>query len=61
VTHVSIDEPRRRALEPVPCVTHSPSPSISIRLPRLDEHALGQLLQFVILSAAVERRFDDTV
>jgi len=61
VTHISIDEPRRRPLEPSPCVTHSPSASISIRLPRLDEHAMGQLLQFVILSAAVEQRLDDAV
>ncbi len=61
VTRVSIEESRRRALEPLPCITHAPSASITIRLPRLDEHALGQLLQFVILSAAVEKRLDEAV
>jgi glucose-6-phosphate isomerase len=61
VTHVMIDEPRRRSIEPFPCAMPSPPASITIRLPRLDEHALGQLLQLVILSAAVEKRLNDTV
>jgi hypothetical protein len=61
VTHVMIDEPRRRSIEPFPCAMPSPPASITIRLPRLDEHALGQLLQLVILSAAVEKRLNETV
>ena len=31
-------------------------PTATIRLPRLDEHAVGQLLQLLVLSSAVERR-----
>jgi glucose-6-phosphate isomerase len=61
VTHVTIDEPRRRSIGFMPGVIASPEASITIRLPRLDEHALGQLLQLVILSAAVERRLEETV
>jgi glucose-6-phosphate isomerase len=34
---------------------------VRIGLPRLDEHAVGQLLQLLILSAAVERRLRQTV
>lgn len=34
---------------------------VTIRLPRLDEHALGQLLQLLALSAAVEERLPGTV
>jgi glucose-6-phosphate isomerase len=61
VTHVVIDEPRRRSIESLPCARPTLSASITIRLPRLDEHALGQLLQLVILSAAVEKRLYETV
>jgi glucose-6-phosphate isomerase len=35
-----------------------PKAAVTIRLPRLDEHALGQLLQLLVLSAAVERRLE---
>jgi len=31
-------------------------PAVTIRLPRIDEHALGQLVQLLLLSAAVEDR-----
>lgn len=34
---------------------------VQIGLPRLDEHAVGQLLQLLILSAAVERRLRQAV
>jgi glucose-6-phosphate isomerase len=34
-------------------------PQAEIRLPRVDEHALGQLLQLLILAAAVGRRFTE--
>lgn len=33
-----------------------PQSDVVIRLPRLDEHAIGQLLQLLVLSAAVEER-----
>ncbi len=62
VTHVVIAEPRRTCLmpsrEPPSASTNHP---LTIRLPRLDEHALGQLLELVILSAAVEGRLGDGV
>ena len=34
---------------------------VTIRLPRLDEHALGQLLQLLAVSAAVEERLRQAV
>ena len=39
----------------------SPAAAVTIRLPRLDEHALGQLLQLLSLSAAVEERLRQAV
>ena len=56
--------PERVAVTPSPEVRPSPGsfpgslhgPTATIRLPRLDEHAVGQLLQLLVLSSAVERR-----
>ncbi|MEX0689593.1 MAG: hypothetical protein WD072_13140, partial [Pirellulales bacterium] len=42
--------------EPLPLPGSLPGPTATIRLPRLDEHAVGQLLQLLVLSSAVERR-----
>ena len=42
--------------EPLPSPGPLPGPTATIRLPRLDEHAVGQLLQLLVLSSAVERR-----
>lgn len=61
VTHVVVEESRRRGIEPLVGKAAPPQASITIRLPRLDEHALGQLLQLVILSSAVEKRLYETV
>ncbi len=58
VTLVTPGEPRRDRL-PVPAAAAAESAGgadVSIGLPRLDEHAIGQLLQLLILSAAVEAR-----
>jgi len=49
VTRLGSGEPRRdRIVEP------PPGEPASLGLPRVDEHAIGQLLQLLILSAAVE-------
>jgi glucose-6-phosphate isomerase len=62
VTRVTIGESRRACFERPPmAVVPEPKGTISIQLPRLDEHALGQLLQLVILSAAVEQRLRESV
>jgi glucose-6-phosphate isomerase len=63
VTWVTTGEPRR---DPLPGlgVTEAAAPDtadVQIGLPRLDEHAIGQLLQLLILSAAVERRLPEGV
>lgn len=56
VTTVGSGEPRRdRIVEP------PAGEAAGIGLPRVDEHALGQLLQLLMLSAAVERRLQDAV
>jgi glucose-6-phosphate isomerase len=48
--------PERVAATPSPEPLPLPGPTATIRLPRLDEHAVGQLLQLLVLSSAVERR-----
>ncbi len=60
VTYVTIAESRRPRLGPEHAAASAGQP-VTIRLPRLDEHALGQLLQFMILSAAVEQRLRESV
>jgi glucose-6-phosphate isomerase len=65
VTRLVIEQPRRDRL-PLPAaglaaLSEATDPAIDIRLPRLDEHALGQLMQLVILSAAVERGLEAAV
>jgi glucose-6-phosphate isomerase len=40
--------------------THPASPTAEIRLPRIDEHAVGQLLQMLMLATLVEARLADT-
>jgi glucose-6-phosphate isomerase len=57
VTEIVIMESRRGSLAP----HREAFRPVTIRLPRLDEHALGQLLQLVILSAAVEERLCEAV
>lgn len=62
VTAVLPGEPRRERLAASawtapaadPAGTTCRAPDVVIGLPRLDEHAIGQLLQLLILSAAVE-------
>jgi glucose-6-phosphate isomerase len=69
VTRLVVEEPRRDRL-PLPAagpeagfaaVSETAGPAIEIRLPRLDEHSLGQLMQLFILSAAVERELERSV
>ncbi len=69
VTRLVIEGPRRDRL-PLPAavseavsdaVSETAGPAIEIRLPRLDEHSLGQLMQLLILSAAVERELERPV
>ncbi len=65
VTRLVIEGPRRDRLPLPPALPEAASeaaaPAIEIRLPRLDEHALGQLMQLLILSAAVERGLERPV
>jgi len=62
VTHVAIAEPRRdRVVPPRVVRAGSANHRLTIQLPRLDEHAIGQLLQLVILSTSVERRLHEAV
>lgn len=62
VTDVAIAESRRDAVVPPRVLpAGSANHAITIQLPRLDEHAIGQLLQLMILSAAVERRLHEAV
>jgi glucose-6-phosphate isomerase len=69
VTRLVIEGPRRDRLPLPPAETaalpeaasEAAVPAIEIRLPRLDEHALGQLMQLLILSAAVERGLERPV
>jgi hypothetical protein len=63
VTCVRSGEPRR---DPLPGLGGAEAAvpdtaDVQIGLPRLDEHAIGQLLQLLILSAAVERRLPEGV
>ncbi len=63
VTLVTPGEPRRDRL-PAPAADAAESfdgADVSVGLPRLDEHAIGQLFQLLILSAAVERRLRQAV
>ena len=56
VTRLGSGEPRRdRLVEPPPA-----EPPV-ISLPRVDEHAIGQLLQLLMLAAAVERQLSEAV
>ena len=56
VTSLRAGEPRRdRLIEPPPL-----GPA-AIGLPRVDEHAIGQLLQLLMLSVAVERQLAETI
>jgi hypothetical protein len=50
VTRIGSGEPRRD-----PIIDPPPAEPATVGLPRVDEHAIGQLLQLLILSAAVER------
>jgi len=57
VTSLESVESRRAFPKTLPMMRGSTSkPHVTIRLPRLDEHSLGQLLQLAILSAAVAAR-----
>jgi len=62
VTRVVAAEPRRDRLELPPAAEDDLAAVASvIHLPRIDEHAVGQLLQLLILSAAVERLLEQPV
>jgi len=61
VTRLVIEQPRRDRLPLPPAMSEAAAPALEIRLPRLDEHALGQLMQLLILSAAVERGLERPV
>ncbi|MDA0255371.1 MAG: hypothetical protein O3A18_10880 [Planctomycetota bacterium] len=62
VTRVVAGEPRRDRLElPPPAEDDLAAVASVIHLPRIDEHAVGQLLQALILSAAVERLLEQPV
>jgi glucose-6-phosphate isomerase len=61
-THLVVREPRRDPLI-VPTFTHTTAtqatgPTDTILLPRVDEHSIGQLLQFLVLAKLVERRME---
>jgi glucose-6-phosphate isomerase len=56
VTRLCSGEPRRDRIVELPQAEPA-----TIGLPRVDEHAIGQLLQLLILSAAVERRLREAV
>ncbi|MFM7136580.1 MAG: hypothetical protein ACKO1M_05865 [Planctomycetota bacterium] len=56
VTRLGSGEPRRDRIVGPP-----PGEPALIGLPRVDEHALGQLLQLLMLSAAVERQLLEAV
>jgi hypothetical protein len=56
VTGLGAGEPRRdRIVEP------PPADQAMIGLPRVDEHAIGQLLQLLMLSVEVERQLAETI
>ncbi len=63
VTRVTSGEPRRDLLPGLRVAAAEPTvvADTQIDLPRLDEHAIGQLLQLLILSTAVERRLPEGV
>ena len=56
VTRLGSGEPRRDRI-----VESLSDEAAAISLPRVDEHAIGQLLQLLMLSAAVERRLLEAV
>ena len=61
-THLVVREPRRDPLV-VPTLAHTTAtqatwPTDTILLPRVDEHSIGQLLQFFVLTKLVERRME---
>ncbi len=62
VTRLTVGEPRRDRLD-LPPLAESPraAATVTIVLPRVDEHAIGQLLQLLILSAAMERQLEQPV
>lgn len=62
VTSVESVEVRRAFPKTLPMMRGSTTkPHVTIRLPRLDEHSLGQLLQLAILSAAVAARLPEAL
>lgn len=57
MTSLEVVESRRAFPKTLPMTPRPPTkPHVTIRLPRLDEHSLGQLLQLAILSATVASR-----
>ena len=61
-THLVVREPRRDPLV-MPTLAHTTAtqatgPTDTILLPRVDEHSIGQLLQFLVLAKLVERRME---
>jgi len=62
VTRLTVGEPRRDRLDLPPLAENPPAAAtVTIALPRVDEHAIGQLLQLLILSAAMERQLEQPV
>jgi glucose-6-phosphate isomerase len=63
VSRIGIGESRRNTGRiPAPVAVGGAEPiAITILLPRLDEHAIGQLFQLLILSAAVEKQLRHAV
>lgn len=58
VVRVTVDAPRREPL-PLPGPDACPAQGPVIRLPRVDEHALGQMLQMLCVADRVLRRLND--
>jgi hypothetical protein len=56
VVHLTVDAPRREPL-PLPWPVAGDVRGPQIRLPRVDEHTIGQLLQLLVLSDRVHRRW----
>jgi hypothetical protein len=58
VVRVAVDAPRREPL-PLPAPSRWPGTGPVIRLPRVDEHAIGQLLELCIVADRVLRWLGD--
>jgi glucose-6-phosphate isomerase len=58
VVRVTVDAPRREPL-PLPGPDACPAHGPVIRLPRVDEHAIGQMLQLLVVADRVLRRLAD--